>query len=546
MQEFKKFLEVLRKDDPKYLAELLLLELVDSFGAQTGCVYILNLLNNSFLKKFCYGGDHMPRSIDLESVKTNPILNKAVLEIETYADAENLLVPIYRSANNKKYCLGFLHLQHHQIVDEEKIRFIQDISVIFNQVFRNLFINNLLKNANHPIGFKQSRDEYYKDLVQLISKATRLPLIALREYDESSDTLNCISSFGFENNPPDFTRDNIPPIFKATLTIRKTMQTAFGDNFDDFPELAGLGIVQIILLPILVGDFVWGIMSMATRYDYFFSESELLGLETVAHGIGVSINNYHNFHNSNAKLFQFANNATLVTGIEIAQAVRHEAKNILSESQTKLVRLEKVTDKIEKSYLIEGLSKKLLEVHNSLDKIRSATKPPKRVLSKVNLKIIWEDSIEMLQGRLTEHDIKVRTIGNLNIHFNAFQDWLRHAFLNLLLNSIDAYKDRSKKNREIVLSLDSSSEPDKISLTYMDNAGGIELQKLANTELISEEIKNDLNQLIFQPNVTSKDEGSGYGLYLTRLTIQEYHKGTINLVNHRGGVIFSIKIPLNL
>ena len=520
MNESLKFLEILKKDDPNDLAELLLLQLIDYSKAQSGCVYFLDLLNSNFTKRFAYAGDDMPESIDFETIKSDLILTKTIIKIEPHNSNENLIVPIYRSANNKKYCLGFLNLQKQQNIGDQKIAFIEDIIVIFNQVFRNLFLNNLLQTGNHPISFKKSSDEYYKDILSLISTATRLPLIALREYDENSGALNCISSYGFDFNPPDFPKDNTPSVFNEVIVNRKSLQTAFGNNFDNFPELKGLGIIRIILLPILVGDSVWGVMSLATKCDYFFSGSEILGLETVAHGIGVSINNYHNYNNANVSLIDLTNSATLVTGIEIAQAVRHEAKNLLNESQLSLLLIEKINDKIKRGELVTSLSTKLVEVYNSLEKIRTATKPPEKVLSNVNLKVIWDEAIQMLQGRLAEHDIEVKTVGSLNINFRAYKDWLRQAFLNLLLNSIDAFKDRSKKNREITLSIDSSTESkDKISLAYMDNAGGIEVQNLVTPEFISENIKSDLNQLIFQPNVTSKELGSGYGLYLTRLTI---------------------------
>ena len=132
-----------------------------------------------------------------------------------------------------------------------------------------------------------------------------------------------------------------------------------------------------------------------------------------------------------------------------------------------------------------------------------------------------------------------------------YPDWLKNAFLNLLLNSIDAYKNRPKKqNRAISLVIKNTSEQaNDYILDYSDNAGGINFTKLHIPSNIIQENKNmPVEQLIFQPKVTTKKNqgGSGWGLYLIRRAI-DLHKGSINLhANTNEGCTFRISLRKHL
>jgi len=546
MKDFHKLLEVINKDDPKYVAETLLLEIIDLSEAKNAAVYFLNLLNNKFEKVFFYAGEELRNSYTVQDVRQIPIFKKAVVDLALSQNHKTIIVPIVRKTDYKNFCIGFIYVEGFEKLSEDFIDFLYSTSLIYDQVVRSIFVNNLLANGNQPLSFKKSRDDYFKDLIKLVLDASKLPVIVLREFDASTNGLLCIDYAGLDNYvPPDYSDKDWPPIYKSVVESQKSQQGTYRDSKELKPETFNGNVSQYVVLPIVVGEDLWGIMTLATKTEYYFTDSEMLGYATIAHSIGISINNFRNFHSGSTKLMQYANNAALVTGLEIAQSVRHEAKNLLNEAQFALAILQRNLDKKyreeidELSLLVSGITK-------ALDKIKTATRPPERILSKVSLQAVWGEALDMLRGRLDEQNVRIKVNGSLNVQINAYQDWLRHAFMNLVTNSVDAYKDRgSKKNREIVLTVAETN--DKIQLTYADLAGGIEIQNLEFPDSLSIEIRRDMNRLIFEPNVTSKgDEGSGFGLYLTRLTIQDYHGGTINLTNHRNGVTFNIELPKNL
>ena len=85
---------------------------------------------------------------------------------------------------------------------------------------------------------------------------------------------------------------------------------------------------------------------------------------------------------------------------------------------------------------------------------------------------------------------------------------------NLVKNAIDAMKGRGKLALEIV------QEGDYVNINIMDSGGGIQKKQF---------------KTIFEPGFTTKKRGWGLGLSLTKRIVEEYHKGTIKVLNSEIG-----------
>ena len=68
---------------------------------------------------------------------------------------------------------------------------------------------------------------------------------------------------------------------------------------------------------------------------------------------------------------------------------------------------------------------------------------------------------------------------------------------------------------------------DSIITTILDNAGGI---------------KNKYINHIFDPYFTTKQKGSGIGLYMSKMIIESHFKGKIKVFNKDKGASFSIEV----
>ncbi|MCG3661546.1 HAMP domain-containing histidine kinase [Aliarcobacter butzleri] len=120
---------------------------------------------------------------------------------------------------------------------------------------------------------------------------------------------------------------------------------------------------------------------------------------------------------------------------------------------------------------------------------------------------------------------------NLNLRFETFEDIkifgvkneLSQVILSLVSNSIDALKNRH--NPKISINVVSSSA--EVIIEILDNAGGIKAKNLKK---------------IFEPYFSTKEEGTGIGLYLSKIIIEESFGGKLQVQNIKDGAKFSIFI----
>jgi signal transduction histidine kinase len=85
---------------------------------------------------------------------------------------------------------------------------------------------------------------------------------------------------------------------------------------------------------------------------------------------------------------------------------------------------------------------------------------------------------------------------------------------NLVKNAIDAMKGRGK------LALEIEQEGSHVKINVTDTGSGIQKKQFKS---------------IFEPGFTTKKRGWGLGLSLTRRIVEEYHKGTIKVLNSELG-----------
>jgi PAS domain S-box-containing protein len=105
---------------------------------------------------------------------------------------------------------------------------------------------------------------------------------------------------------------------------------------------------------------------------------------------------------------------------------------------------------------------------------------------------------------------------------------LSQVLLNLLTNSKDAFMSVHQDHPTINISVDCNDCV--LTIRVSDNAGGI---------------ADDITDRIFDPYFTTKgpDQGTGIGLYMSKLIINDHFKGKLAFSNTGEGVEFIIEIP---
>ena len=109
-----------------------------------------------------------------------------------------------------------------------------------------------------------------------------------------------------------------------------------------------------------------------------------------------------------------------------------------------------------------------------------------------------------------------------DLMITADPDLIDQVFINLLLNAIDAVKEKTDPRISVTASPNSNG---RVSIDFSDNGHGI---------------KPDILDKIFMPFFTSKKDGSGIGLSLSR-QIMHLHKGTVTVKSSPGeGTVFTV------
>ena len=138
-----------------------------------------------------------------------------------------------------------------------------------------------------------------------------------------------------------------------------------------------------------------------------------------------------------------------------------------------------------------------------------------------------DSTLVILNTILSYHNIEVKTNYEDDIKVFAHENEFSQVLLNIITNSKDALVLNNIKNPEIIINV--KKQNDKAIITIEDNANGIKEENL---------------EKIFNPYFTTKEKGTGIGLYMSKIIIEQNMNGKIEVKNGQYGAIFNIILPL--
>jgi hypothetical protein len=436
------------------------------------------------------------------------------------------------------------------------------LSAVFVWLYEQRFASRLLGELQKPIPYDRDERWFLADLLNVIRQSSGMAYTAIRER-AANDSLRCLAVRGFGEDTAggslsemlsfEGIADNYPAFAEAMESgeVKAELDIQSPRNRFLRTHAALKDVRSYVVAPIKVGSETLGTLSLATKVRYPFTRFELQGFESIANGVGIAIVNFRNHHNM---LERFGDIAVGVSAIEIASSMRHAVGAKLERSWHWL---EKVKGEMGKSnpqpqMAIGELETDLKLLSEDLKKFKVATERPTDELKQVLLKERWEYAEDALDGRMTNLGIDAQYVGP-EMEIVGYPDWIGHLFLNLMLNSMDAFEQTKRKGgREIRLRVERADGAGDISALYSDTATGIVGTKLVGGPAWVSELP--VKQRIFEAHVTSKrspeagyqpEPGSGLGLFLVR-RIMDIHGGSIDLLDSREGVRFRLVFPQQL
>ncbi|NQY94347.1 MAG: DUF3369 domain-containing protein [Campylobacteraceae bacterium] len=162
----------------------------------------------------------------------------------------------------------------------------------------------------------------------------------------------------------------------------------------------------------------------------------------------------------------------------------------------------------------------------TIDNFRDFYKPTKeKRLVTINNSI--KQALDIVETSMQTKLIKINKEFNSTIELELFTHELMQVILNLLKNSQDNFEE--KNIEEAKISIITNDIKNGIRVEIIDNGGGI---------------PNNISAKIFDPYFSTKSEknGTGLGLYMSKLIIEEHHNGKLQYKNTQDGVCFTIEI----
>jgi C4-dicarboxylate-specific signal transduction histidine kinase len=159
---------------------------------------------------------------------------------------------------------------------------------------------------------------------------------------------------------------------------------------------------------------------------------------------------------------------------------------------------------------------------------------PDKVMEQFDIKEKISEVMHLVSAQFANSDVSLKIIDNSPdylLMIAGYQNEFKQSILNIVSNAFDAIKANDLPERDAagLVTISIGSEDDHIVIEVMDNGCGI---------------PSELADKIFEPYFTSKSEGNGtgIGLYMSRLIIEESMGGRLSFTSGPGGTKFKIEL----
>jgi PAS domain S-box-containing protein len=177
--------------------------------------------------------------------------------------------------------------------------------------------------------------------------------------------------------------------------------------------------------------------------------------------------------------------------------------------------------------IMQNINTQVQYMSQTIDDFRAFFQHDKE-LQKMNLRALLQESADLLRDLFKSKKIAISNEVDETLAVDLFPNEFKQVILNILNNAKDALMEHPEEAREILITAEQNDQ--KTTVYIADNGGGID------PKIIDK---------IFDPYFTTKFEsqGTGLGLYISKLIIEEHLHGIITAENNRDGACIIIELP---
>ncbi len=216
---------------------------------------------------------------------------------------------------------------------------------------------------------------------------------------------------------------------------------------------------------------------------------------------------------------------------ELISMIAHQWRQPLSSisSISSALELKAELGNLKKEFIlksVESIKKYVTYLSTTIDDFRAFFKDDKKK-QKTTVKQIVDNSLAIIGEELKHKNIKLVTKIDATEEICVYANELQQVLINLIKNAEDALFENGIENKEIKIR--AYEDEKKVVLSVEDNAGGI-----------PEEVKFK----IFDPYFSTKlkKDGTGLGLYMSKIIVEEHSHGRLYFKNTNKGAQFFIEL----
>jgi PAS domain S-box-containing protein len=336
-------------------------------------------------------------------------------------------------------------------------------------------------------------------------------------------------------------------------------------HFKGVDQEVGTELRSILVLPLRSKDAIMGVIQVLhTETDRFVKENLTL-LELLATSAAISIQNAQLYQDLRGQMHVLqevqavlVRNEKMTALGRLAASIAHEINNPLQSMQNSMLllreELEGNRDPDEIDYCLGVTDDEIDRIAAIVHRMRDfywterQGRPPaypdsapvedfyrltQEELQAVNVRTLLEDVLRLTNKQFQHSDVAIECNWAENLPLpQGNPDYLKQVFLNLTLNAIDA------------MAAQGGTFLVRTGLDQLQWEDG-QLQSAVRIEFsdTGEGIPPEILSRLFEPFLTTKPQGSGFGLF-TSYKIIEAHKGQIEVESQVGlGTTFRILLP---
>lgn len=173
-----------------------------------------------------------------------------------------------------------------------------------------------------------------------------------------------------------------------------------------------------------------------------------------------------------------------------------------------------------------SLEQRISDISKMIDDFQKEFKIDK-ALEKVDLFELFEKTASIMRTHVNDVSIEIECTECITM--KAYHNELLQILINLIDNSIHAFENKEQQDSKIIIS--AFKNENTVYIEVKDNGIGIDESNIDK---------------IFDPYFSTKNSlnGTGLGLYIVKLLVEEHHKGEVQVVSQQGkGTTFKMIFP---